>query len=70
MAFREMILKKYPNRIQVTDLDGNQLLDFAPDRYHPETMLIRDGQLWVMAKPDPDLEEDFFKVYRLDLKVE
>lgn len=68
MAFRETMQKKYPKRIQITDLEGNQLLDFAPDGYHPETMLLRDGQLWVMAKPDPDVEEDLFKVYRLVLE--
>jgi hypothetical protein len=68
MAFRESMQKKYPKRIQVTDLAGNQLLDFAPDQYHPETMLLREGQLWVMAKPNPDVEEDFFKVYRLVLE--
>jgi hypothetical protein len=56
--------------IQITDLNGNQLLDFAPDHYHPETMLQREGQLWVMAKPDPDFEEDFFRIFRLELKVE
>jgi hypothetical protein len=54
--------------IQITDLNGNQLLDFAPDHYHPGSILLRDGQLWVMAKPDPDVEEDFFKVYRLGLE--
>jgi len=43
MAFRQRVDKKYPKRIQITDLNGNQLLDFAPDRYHPETMLLRDG---------------------------
>lgn len=70
MAFRESMQKKYPKRIQVTDRNGNQLLDFAPDHYYPETMLFRDGQLWVMAKNDPDVEEDFFRIYRLELEVE
>jgi hypothetical protein len=65
IAFRESMQKKYPKRIQVTDLEGNRLLDFAPDHYHPETMLLREGQLWVMAKANTDFEEDFFKVYRL-----
>lgn len=68
MAFRESMQKKHPKRIQVTDLAGNRLLDFAPYRYHPETMLLRDGQLWVMAKPNLDVEEEFFKVYRLVLE--
>jgi hypothetical protein len=68
LIFRQRMDKKYPKRIQITDLNGNQLLDFAPDRFHPETILLRQGQLWVMAKPDPDVEEDFFKVYRLGLE--
>ena len=70
ITFRKRMDKKYPKRLQITDLNGNQLLDFAPDHYHPETMLQREGQLWVMAKPDPDVEEDFFRIFRLELKVE
>ncbi len=62
---RKRLEKKYPFRLAIFDSLGNLLKDFVPSDYDPSSMLIRDGQLWVMGKPDPDVEKDYFKLYRI-----
>lgn len=65
---RERLEKKYPFRLAIFDSLGNLLKDFVPNDYDPSSMLIRDGQLWVMGKPDPDVEKDYFKLYKLNFE--
>jgi hypothetical protein len=69
-AFRERMLKKYPNRIAILDSAGNLINDFVPGRLEPRSMLVRNGELWMMEKPDEEIERDYFRLIRVGLKEE
>ncbi|MCH7412838.1 hypothetical protein MM213_05020 [Belliella sp. R4-6] len=67
---RERLKEKYPYRLAIFDSLGKRLNDFSPEDYDPTSMLLRDGQLWVMEKPDPEVEKEYFRLYRVGLKGE
>lgn len=67
-AFRERMLKKYPNRIAILDSAGNLINDFVPGKLEPRSMLVRNGELWMIEKPDEEKERDFFRLFRVGLK--
>ncbi|EIM72072.1 hypothetical protein A3SI_20052 [Nitritalea halalkaliphila LW7] len=69
-AFLEKIAKKYPNRIAIVDSTGNVINDFVPEGLEPSSMLVRDGQLWMMEKPNEEEEQDYFRLFRVGLKIE
>lgn len=66
--FRERMQEKYPNRIAIFDSLGNRLNDFVPKGLVAEEMLLRNGELWMVGKEDPNTEKDYFKLYKLVLK--
>jgi hypothetical protein len=68
--FQERMLKKYPSRIAILDSLGNVLNDFVPDGLEPSSMLLRNGELWMLEKPDEKIEQDYFRLFRVGLKVE
>jgi hypothetical protein len=68
--FYERMKKKYPHRIAIVDSIGNVINDFVPDNLEPSSMLLRDEQLWMMEKPNEELERDYFRLFRVGLKVE
>ncbi|AFL83757.1 hypothetical protein Belba_1120 [Belliella baltica DSM 15883] len=67
--FGERMRKKYLDRVAIFDSLGNLVSDFAPSTFDPRSIILRDGQLWAMEKPDPDVEKDYFRVFRLELKA-
>lgn len=68
--FRERMSKKYPSRIVIIDSIGKVINDFIPDGLEPSSMLLRNGELWMMEKPDEEEERDYFKLFKVGLKVE
>jgi len=68
-VFRERMQKKYPNRIAILDSLGNRLNDFVPMGLVAEEMLLRNGELWMLEKPDEEVENDYFRLFRVGLKV-
>ncbi|WP_246581486.1 hypothetical protein [Echinicola shivajiensis] len=66
--FRERMAKKYSNHIAVFDTLGNRLNDFIPKDLRANSMLVRDGQIWMQEKPDPEVEKDYFTIYKVGLK--
>jgi hypothetical protein len=62
--------KKYPARIAILDSLGNLVNDFVPDGLIASSMLVRNGELWMQEKPDEEVERDFFRLFRVELKVE
>lgn len=62
------MLNKYPNRIAILDSAGNLINDFVPGRLEPRSMLVRNGELWMIEKPDEEKERDFFRLFRVGLK--
>jgi hypothetical protein len=65
--FNERIGKKYKTHFLILDLEGNKLADFeSPDQLN-KVFVSREGSLWFISKPNPDVEEDFVKVYKVDI---
>lgn len=60
--------KETPPRVQILDSDYNLLADHPiPSHILPSDIFERDGFLWA-GKNNPDVEEDFFTVYKLILE--
>jgi hypothetical protein len=70
IIFRERMGKKYPRRIAILDSLGNVINDFVPDGLEPRSILLRDGELWMMEKPDEEEEKDYFRLFKVGLKTE
>lgn len=68
--FREKMLKKYPSRLAILDSIGNVISDFVPDGLEPNSMLLRNGELWMMEKLNEEKEEDYFRLFRVGIKEE
>ncbi|WP_297337304.1 hypothetical protein [Algoriphagus sp.] len=66
--FNERIAGKYKNRIQIMNLDGEKMADFEFPEKLGNTMVSRDGALWFNALPNSEVEEDFFQLYRVEIK--
>jgi len=69
-AFRESMLKKYPNRVAIFDSNGVLMNDFVPSNVDPRNIILREGELWAMGKVDMEVERDYFMVYKLGLKID
>lgn len=70
LIFRERMLKKYAKRTAIIDATGNIVSDFVPDGLVPESMLVRNGELWMREKPDEEVEEDYFRLFKVGLKFD
>ncbi|WP_439482814.1 hypothetical protein [Cyclobacterium plantarum] len=70
LLFRERMLKKYTHRIAIIDTLGNNIKDFVPEGLVPESMLLRNNELWMQEKPDDEVEKDYFRLFRVGLKIE
>jgi hypothetical protein len=68
--FREKMMEKYPKRIAILDSFGNVINDFVPQGLEPRSMLLRNGELWMMEKPDEEEEKDYFRLFKVGLKTE
>lgn len=66
--FNARIAGKYKNRIQIMNLDGERLADFEFPEKLGNIFVSRDGALWFNALPNPEVEEDFFQLYRMEIK--
>jgi hypothetical protein len=68
--FRERMKQKYPSRIAIVDTLGTVLSDFVPEGLEPSSMLIRNGEIWMLEKTDEEIERDYFRLFRVGLKIE
>lgn len=66
--FGDRMRMKYQSRVAIFDSLGNLVNDFLPTDLSPSSIILREGQLWVMEKPDPDVEKEYFRLYRVGLK--
>lgn len=67
--FWERMWEKYPDRIAVLDAKGEVVNDFVLDELRPSSMLVRNGELWMMGKPDGKVELDYFQIFKVGLNV-
>lgn len=67
-SFFQKIKGKYTDRMQVMDLDGNTLGNLKiPAKLTSGEFLVRDEQLWFLSSTNEDEEEDFVKIYQVEL---
>jgi len=68
---REMInkfKKENPSRILLLNESLEFLDDFPNPRFlNISSLMVRDGYLWG-SKYDPDIEEDYFTIYKLEIQ--
>ena len=64
------MLKKYAQRIAILDANGNTVSDFVPEGLVPSSMLVRNGELWMLEKPNEEVEHDYFRLFRVGLNTE
>ena len=69
VAFRNRMKQKYPNRIAVLDSAGGLINDFVPEGLEAYSMLVRNGELWMLETPDEEVEKDYFRLFRVGLKI-
>lgn len=62
--------KKYSNRVVVLDSMGTLLAEIDPENLWPNTAIVRNGELWMMEKFDTEIERDYFRLFRVSLKLE
>ena len=65
---REM-RRKHPTRMAIIDSLGNLVADFIPEDLDPESMLVRNGELWMQEKANEEVEEDYFRLVRVGLRL-
>ena len=51
------------------DSTGNLLAEIDPGNLWPSTTIIRNGELWMMEF-DPEIELDYFRLFKVSLKLE
>lgn len=61
--------KKYPNRVAVIDPQGNTLADFIPEKLNPTSMIIRNGDLYMLGSSNIDSNDNLLKIFRLTLNM-
>jgi hypothetical protein len=67
-SFFDKIDGKYPIRMHIMDLEGNSLADInLPEQLDYRQFLIRDEKMWFLSKFNQEVEEDFVKIYQVEL---
>lgn len=54
----------------VFDASGNRLSDFEPKGLVASSMVLRDGELWMQEFPEEEVEQDYFRLFRVGLKMD
>jgi len=68
--FRERMHEKYSFRIAILDSFDSLFNDFVAEGLVAKCMLIRDGQLWMLKMLAEDEEHEYFRLFRVGLKIE
>lgn len=69
-GFFERMREKYPTRIAVFNSRAKMINDFVPEGLMAASLLKRNGELWMMGKPDGDVELDYFQIFKVGMKIE
>lgn len=66
--FDTRIAEKYKPRYQVLDLEGKMLSDFEIPTKLGDVFVSREGALWFIGKANPEIEEDFYTLYKVEIE--
>lgn len=62
--------EKYSKRVVVLDAMGTLLAEIDPGNLLPNTSIERNGELWMKEKFDTEIERDYFRLFKVSLKLE
>ena len=65
--FWNAMRKKYTTRIAILDSQGKVLNDFVPEGLSETSMKVKNGELWMMGKPNGEVELDYFQLFKVGL---
>lgn len=63
--FNNRMDEKYPVHLAILDSLGNLVNDIVPDGLKAESMLLRNGELWMQETPSKEVEQDYFRLFRV-----
>lgn len=67
-AFRETMADKYPPALFLMDHQGKGIQKLSlPEPLDHRQFLVRDGDLWWLSKFNMEVEEDFVKIYKVEI---
>jgi len=58
----------YKTRYQILDLEGKKLSDTEIQEELSDLFVSREGSLWFLGKANPDVEEDFYTIYKVEIE--
>ncbi|WP_035806266.1 hypothetical protein [Lunatimonas lonarensis] len=62
--------RKYTDRLLIMNLGGKRLADIEiPSQLDYRQLLYRDGELWFLSRFNKEQEEDFVKLYKVNLAI-
>jgi hypothetical protein len=62
------IRQRNNSRIILFDAEGNQVLEMPTQKgWGMGSLIAKNGSFWIKKNPNPEVEEDFFTLYRLEL---
>ena len=69
-SFNKRMEKKYPYQTAVFDSLGNFIDNIHSDKLVLSSLVIRNNELWMKEKFDTEIERDYFRLFRVALKLE
>ncbi|WP_192347488.1 hypothetical protein [Algoriphagus sp. Y33] len=66
--FYSRMKEKYKARYQILDLGGKLLTDSEIPGKLSDLFVSREGSLWFLGKENPDVEEDFYTIYKIEIE--
>ena len=67
-VFNSRVARKYKPRYQILDFDGSLLTDSKIPDELSDLFVSRDGALWFLGKPNTEVEEDFYTLYKVEIE--
>ncbi|MBS9524547.1 hypothetical protein KIH41_03275 [Litoribacter ruber] len=69
VALYEELKSKYPARLNIMNTELETLKNMEmPANLNNRQFIVRNDQLWFMGEPNAEEEEDFFRVYRVEVE--
>ncbi|WP_439487348.1 hypothetical protein [Algoriphagus sp.] len=68
--FRARMIEKYSHRVVVLDSIGTLLSEINPGNLSTISLISRNEELWMMENFDTEIERDYFRLFRVSLKLE
>lgn len=70
LEFIEFESEKYPVYIGLFDTEGNLIVESKLEKWvNPKQLLLTDKKLWALSNSSTEKEEDFFKLFHINLNL-